>query len=245
MRMTWKQMLAEAAPVVALVACIAWVHAPTLLGNAHLTAHHDNLDGAAPLRVEAARQWRSGHVPLWNPWKRTGMPLLADTTAGAVYPGNFPFVFVSSSPSGSTDSPVFRAMDQVAALHALLAGLFMYAFLRVIALGAPASLLGALVYACSGTMGWFAAWYIQIQNSVVWLPLVLAAVHKVATGCAHPSQWIAIGGGARALFRSKRSSPCRPRRRWCGTGCSPRRQRPSNSLPWPRTTSASPSCSQR
>ena len=38
------------------------------------------------------------------------------------------------------------------------------------------SVLGGLVFACSGTMGWFAAWYIQIQNSAVWLPLILAAV---------------------------------------------------------------------
>jgi hypothetical protein len=208
MPMSLKQ---ELAAVLALVACISWVHAPTLTSSAHLTAHHDNLDGAAPLRLEAARQWKSGQLPLWNPYKRTGMPLLADTTAGAIYPGNFPFLFVKS-PDGDTikpadtqtaastaDSPVFRAMDEVAALHAVLAGLFMYLFLRVIALGAAASVLGAVVFACSGTMGWFAAWYIQIQNSVVWLPLILAAVHKVGTGCRYPAAWVSLGAAAVAL----------------------------------------------
>ncbi|MFN2427539.1 MAG: hypothetical protein ABR587_13945 [Candidatus Binatia bacterium] len=191
----WMQGLA---PVLALVACIAWVHAPALRGPAHLTAHHDNLDGAAPLRLEAARQWKSGQVPLWNPWKRTGMPLLADTTAGAIYPFNYPFLFVSPG-TGGADSSVFRAMDQVAALHAVMAGVFMFVFLRVIGLGAAAGVLGGLVYACSGTMGWFAAWYIQIQNSVVWLPLILAAVHRIGTGSARRAAWIGIGGGAVAL----------------------------------------------
>jgi len=208
--------LQRSAAVIALAACIAWVHAPTLTGSAHLTAHHDNLDGAAPLRIEAARQWRSGQLPRWNPWKRTGMPLLADTTAGAIYPGNIPFLFVdsgearaespapspgatdaASGPRASQDSPVFRAMDQVAALHALLAGVFMFVFLSAIQVSAPAAVLGGLLFACSGTMGWFAAWYIQIQNSAVWLPLILAAVHKTAPRLT--PGWLTIGAAAVAL----------------------------------------------
>src|SRR5205085_7852830 len=118
----------------------------------------------------------------------------ADTTAGAIYPGNFPFLFtrLPDADAGSADSPVFRSLDQVAVLHALLAGWFMFVFLRAIAVGAPAAALGALLYACSGTMGWFAAWYIQIQNSVVWMPLVLAAVHKTAEGNTRTAVWIAI-----------------------------------------------------
>lgn len=203
MRMSWTPRTVTFAPLLVLVACIIWVHAPALFGPAHLTAHHDNLDGAAPLRLEAARQWTSGRLPLWNPWKRTGMPLLADTTAGAIYPFNVPFLFVDAPSEDdatvAAESPVFRAMDQVAALHAVLAGVFMFVFLRAVSLGAAASVLGALVYACSGTMGWFAAWYIQIQNSVVWLPLILAAVHRTGTSTGNVPAWTAIGAGAVAL----------------------------------------------
>jgi hypothetical protein len=161
--------------VAALVASIVWVYAP---GQTSLTAHHDNLDGTAPLRVEAARQWRSGRVPLWNPWKRSGMPLLADTTAGTLYPGNAPFLFLGdeAAPDGGEGSPVFRALDRVATINAVLGGVFIYVFLRSLLLAPLAATFGGLVFACSGTMGWFAAWYMQIQSSVVWLPLVLAAV---------------------------------------------------------------------
>ncbi len=188
-----------AVAVAGLVAAILWVHAPSLLGPRRLTAHHDNLDGAAPLRLEAARQWKSGRLPLWNPYKRAGMPLLADTTAGAIYPGNAPFLFVQEGDSAGTGPTAFRAMDAVAALHAVLAGLFTFAFLRALGAGAAAAALGGLVYACSGAMTWFAAWYIQIQNSIAWLPLILLAVHRAATSDGRSTGWIATGGAAVAL----------------------------------------------
>jgi hypothetical protein len=177
--------------VAALVATVLWVHFSL---DVSLTAHHDNLDGAAPLRIEAARQWQSGQLPLWNPWKRSGMPLLADTTAGALYPGNAPFLFLDENPGGAS---VFRALDRVAAINAVLGAVFMYVFLRALTLAQGASVFGALVFACSGTMAWFAAWYIQIQSSAVWLPLILASV----LGASGPTMavWTSIGAAAVAL----------------------------------------------
>jgi hypothetical protein len=189
---------AGVACVAALVVCVLWVHWPGLAGPAHLTAHHDNLDGAAPLRVEAARQWRRGQVPLWNPWKRSGMPLLADTTAGALYPGNAPFLLADfDSARPGDESRLFRVLDQVAAINAVMGGLFTYVFLRTIALTRLASLFGGIVFACCGTMGWFAAWYIQIQSSVIWLPLLLGAVHRASGAAA--AGWTTIGAAAVAL----------------------------------------------
>jgi hypothetical protein len=179
--------------VVVLVVMIVWVHVLPIFVVPALTAHHDNLDGAAPLRVEAARQWNDGQVPLWNPWKRVGMPLLADTTAGALYPGNIPFLFADNEKS---DSHLW-ALAQVAVINAVLGGLFLYVFLRVLGLTSVAAVFGGLVFSCCGTMEWFAGWYIQIQSSVVWLPLVLAAVHS-AHG-AGMAWWTTIGALAVAL----------------------------------------------
>jgi hypothetical protein len=181
--------------VVELVAFILMVHVYVLIG-VPFTNHHDNLDGATPLRVEAARQWTSGQIPLWNPWKRVGMPLLADTTAGALYPGNVPFLFASTEKPDDLDS-ASRALDQVAVINAVLGGLFMFVFLRVLALAHPAAVLGGLLFACSGTMEWFAGWYIQIQSSAVWLPLVLASVH--AAYGAGMAKWTTIGAATVAL----------------------------------------------
>ncbi|MFN2377460.1 MAG: YfhO family protein [Candidatus Binatia bacterium] len=191
--------LGGAGAVLALLLGIGWIHAPALQGPHRLTARHDNLDGAAPLRLEAARQWKEGRLPLWNPYKRAGMPLLADTTAGTIYPGNFPFLFADTSISPAAEAGIFRAMDRVAALHALLAALFTYVFLRTVALSRAASVLGALVFAGCGTMTWMAALYIQMQNSAAWLPLILAAVHRVAVGEPGRVQWLAVGAVAIAL----------------------------------------------
>jgi hypothetical protein len=142
-----------------------------------------------------------GDVPLWNPYKRAGMPLAADTTAGALYPGNAPFLWLELPAAGdaTADSAIFRTMDIVAVLHALLAGLSLYLFLAALGLEWPARILGGLVFACSGTMGWFAAWYIQIQNSAVWLPLILACVHNTSDNSPYRTRWIALGAVAVAL----------------------------------------------
>jgi len=70
---------------------------PALLVGADLardrgiSRFHDNQAVQGPLRVEAARQWSSGRIPLWNPYKRAGAPLLADV-AGALYPPNLLFI---------------------------------------------------------------------------------------------------------------------------------------------------------
>ena len=77
----------------------AWLLAvgiPLLLTGADLVRDrgiarfHDNQTVQGPLRLEAARQWSEGRIPLWNPYKRAGAPLLADV-AGALYPPNWVF----------------------------------------------------------------------------------------------------------------------------------------------------------
>ena len=57
-----------------------------------ISRFHDNQTVQGPLRLEAARQWSDGRVPLWNPYKRAGAPLLADV-AGALYPPNALFAW--------------------------------------------------------------------------------------------------------------------------------------------------------
>ena len=156
-----------------------------------LTGHHDNATFNYPLRVEVARQWAAGRLPLWNPYNLAGAPLLADITSAALYPGNLPFLL---EPDGTR----YRALDRVAALHFILAAIFMYVFARALPLGRPAAALAGLVYAGNGTLLFLASRWIQTQNSAVWLPLVLAAVHRAAERRRF-WLWIAIGAGAVAM----------------------------------------------
>jgi hypothetical protein len=176
--------------VCGLVLLVLAMNAGSLRGTEQLTVHSDNLLGAHPLRVEVARQWSAGRVPLWNPYKRAGSPLLADILAGALYPGNLPFLFAS-------DEPRYRALEQVAVLHFVLAALLMYAFLRAIEVEPLAAMLGGLVFSANGTTLWLASNWIYFQSTTVWLPAILLGIHRATE--RRFWRWTGVGGFAVAL----------------------------------------------
>jgi hypothetical protein len=183
---------AAAAWVGGLTLAVLLLDAPPFLrGVASVTGGFDNSNFNFPIRVEVARQWLSGRLPLWNPYNFAGFPLLGDITSGALYPGNLPFLLDASARR-------YDALDRVAALHFVLAGLFMYAFARSVALGRAASCLAGLVYAGNGVFLFFASHWIQALSAAVWLPLILAAVGRASQPRSF-RLWTAIGAGAVAL----------------------------------------------
>jgi hypothetical protein len=185
--MTTAQRLARITAPLVLLAGVLALNIGALTGTERLTAYHDNVRGAYPLRVEAARQWRAGRIPLWNPYKRAGAPLLADIVAGVLYPGNIPFLF-------NPDADHYRPLEQGAVLHALLAAAFMYMFLRTLDLHVVAAMLGALVFSANGFMVWITSLWIQLQAVVTWTPLILTAVHHAALRRDTFWRWTAVGG---------------------------------------------------
>lgn len=179
------------AVVGALACAVLLLDARPFLSQVTLTGRGDNASFNFPIRLEVARQWSESRLPLWNPYQFAGFPLLGDITSAALYPGNLPFVL-------DPDSPRYRALDHVAALHFVVAALCMYAFARSLALGRAAASLAALVYAGNGFLLFLAGRWIQAQNSAVWLPLVLAAVVR-AGGSGSFGMWVGIGALAVAL----------------------------------------------
>jgi hypothetical protein len=184
--------LVAAAWVGGLALAVALLDAsPFLARVTSISGRADNASFSFPIRVEVARQWRDGRLPLWNPYNFSGFPLLGDITSGALYPGNLPFLL---EPIGLR----YRALDRVAALHFVLAGLFMYVFARSLSLGRAAASLAGLVYAGNGLLLFLASRWIQAQNAAVWLPLILASVQRsVVPGDFR--RWVAIGAAAVAL----------------------------------------------
>src|SRR6266567_610194 len=93
-----------------------------------------------PWRFLAIEQEKAGKLPLWNPYNLSGTPLLANFQSAPFYPLNilffvFPFSF-------SWSLLVF--------LEPLLAGVFLYCYLRRMRLSSPASLFGGISFAFSG-----------------------------------------------------------------------------------------------
>ena len=123
-----------------------------------------------PWQHLAAESYRAGQTPLWNSLVGSGAPLAANLQTGAFYPLNFLYLLL----------PTEYAMGYTAALHVILAGLFMYAYLRALMLSLWAALIGALAFQMCGfliarfaffsvtaTFPWLAAWLWRAEKLVV------------------------------------------------------------------------------
>lgn len=121
-----------------------------------------------PWRKIAIDDWKNGKVPLWNPYAFSGSPLVANIQAGVFYPLNILFLLL----------PFSVAWTALIMLQPLLAGIFLYMFLRHKQLTVSASLFGAISWSFSG---FFVAWLTwgTMLHVALWLPLILLAIDKL------------------------------------------------------------------
>lgn len=121
-----------------------------------------------PWRKIATDQWKESKIPLWNPYGFSGTPLAANIQAGVFYPFNILFFFL----------PFSIAWTLLIMLEPLLAGLFLYVYLRHIKCNVAASLFGALSWSFSGfSIAWL-TWG-TIVHVALWFPLMLLAIDKL------------------------------------------------------------------
>lgn len=128
----------------------------------------DSISQFYPWRALVGEFWRARLAPLWNPYMLSGTPLLATLHSAALYPLNILYVFLGDQ----------WAWTGLIILQILLAGLFMYLFLRSLGLWEMASLLGAIAFAFSGYM---IAWleFATGGQAGLWLPLLLLFEYKL------------------------------------------------------------------
>jgi len=86
-----------------------------------------------------ADQLRHGHLPLWNPLLLGGAPFLAAGQYQALYPLGAFFLML----------PAAWAYGPYTALHLGLAGVFTFAYLRLIGERRPGAMVGAVTFAMS------------------------------------------------------------------------------------------------
>ena len=121
-----------------------------------------------PWRFLAIEQERSWQLPLWNPYSFAGTPLLASLQSAAFYPLNIIFSFLSFS----------NAWSILVLLQPILAGIFLYLYLRNLGLYRFSSLFAAITFTFCG---FFISWleWNTIGHVVLWLPLILLAIDKI------------------------------------------------------------------
>lgn len=125
-----------------------------------------------PDRLQAARAWLSGELPLWDPWTSCGMPLLGGQSAQPLDPFIALYLFL----------PVGLAQGLELAALLFLAGLGLVLFLRQQGVtAAPALLVGAVAFALNP---YFAAW-LELRVFLAGLalaPLALWALEALVRG---------------------------------------------------------------
>jgi hypothetical protein len=168
-----------------LVAALAFYYPLVFLGR--VLVDYDAFVFFYPQRVYLARSLLQGHLPLWDPSLFMGAPFLANPQTAVLYPPSWLFLF----------GPVETAYSVQLVLHAFLAALFTYLFVRK-ALGVQAlpAAVGGLAYAFGG----FAVGQVGHLNQIsaaAWLPAALLAYESFRR--SRQVRFIALGALALAL----------------------------------------------
>ena len=139
----------------------------------HMLNWQDNLVQVYPWYSFAGRSFKSGFIPLWNPYQYSGYPFLGESLAGAFYPLNV-VLFLIPAKAGLN----IRAFEWMIVLHVFLAATFMFALLRRLHLSSFSSLVGALVFAFDGFLLSKAINFVPTAYGFVWIPLVFLCFNE-------------------------------------------------------------------
>jgi hypothetical protein len=139
-----------------------------------------------PVHILAARAWRAGHLPAWDPYAFGGYPLMATGQAGVFYPPNLVFLVLS---------PVV-ANNLITILNFVVAGIGAFLLARRLTDDDNAALVGGLAFSLSGFMFGHVA-HQSISATISWLPWALYAFELLRERMT-PLRLL-LGGGAVAL----------------------------------------------
>ncbi|MBI3781889.1 MAG: hypothetical protein HY270_00655 [Deltaproteobacteria bacterium] len=173
---------------------------PTSGDQVQIFANFDVVGYWLPLLREAARQWRAGIVPLWNPYQALGTPLMATQQVAALYPLNALYLIL----------PLGSAWLFTSLLHHLIATFAMYAWCRRLSLRPMAAATGGVAYGFSSILIGKVIYLPDELICLAWLPALFACCETVI---ASPSPravatmaivWAlhVLGGDADTIVRS-------------------------------------------
>lgn len=115
--------------------------------------------------------WKSGQVPLWNPYSFGGTPLAGNYQSAAFSPFNLLFFIL----------PMIDAWSLLILLQPLLAGIFIFWFMRALDRSQAGSVVSGIAFMFCGFMVvWMA--YGTLGYAMLWLPFVLLFVRKQYSG---------------------------------------------------------------
>lgn len=120
-----------------------------------------------PWKEFAVNSLKNGKLPIWNPYEMSGKPQLANFQTGVYYPLNI-LLFIS---------PFYFSWSVFILMQPLIAGIFMYLFLKNLKINTYASVLGGICFSFSGFMIAWLEWGV-VGHTYIWLPLILLSIDK-------------------------------------------------------------------
>ncbi len=134
----------------------------------HKAQYPDTIRQIYPWKTLAVNLFKTGELPLWNPYNFSGTPLLANFQSAPLYPLNILYGIFSQ----------LNAWTILVTLQPFLSLLFTYAYIRSLKGSKLASLLGAVSYSFSlYSTVWLQ--YNSIGHVAAWLPLALLAIESM------------------------------------------------------------------
>ncbi len=130
--------------------------------------YFDTVRQIYPWHALAADIWKSGNIPLWNPYNFSGSPLHANSQSAVFYPFHLLYILF----------PTVIAWTILVIAQPALAMLFTYMFLRSQALTRVSAVFGAVAFGLSLFMTVFLE-YNTIGHVFMWLPLAFTAIIRL------------------------------------------------------------------
>lgn len=128
----------------------------------------DSVRQQIPWRKQVIDAFKSKKLPLWDATSFSGVPLLGNIQSGALYPLNILFFMF----------PFSTAWTILIMSQPLLAGIFLFLFLRHKKLDIISSLVGSVCFSFSGfSIAWL-TWG-TILSTLCWLPLLLLSFDMI------------------------------------------------------------------
>ncbi len=139
-----------------------------------------------PYHVLPARMLAEGHLPLWNPYVFSGIPLLADGQTAMFYPPNWLFFVL----------PATMALNYSILLQFSIAGIGAYLFARELGLWRFPAFIAGLSYMFCGFLTARIV-HLSIMSGAALIPLVLCCLDRLLTASGdrpHTRRWLAATG---------------------------------------------------
>ncbi len=142
-----------------------------------------------PYHVVPARMLADGHLPLWNPYVFSGIPLLADGQTAMFYPPNWLFFVM----------PAETALNLVVLLQFSIAGVGMFAFARTLGLWRSPAVVAALAFMFCGSITARVV-HLSIMSGAALIPAIFTCVERLlASDRQHAGRWCAAAAGVLGL----------------------------------------------